>query len=166
MRLVRRSAPVVMRAAMVAGAVALLASGCSLFDRGDGTSSVSVFDVEAGDCFVTPQDITVELTSLPRVDCTQPHQQEAYALVDYVDPGTGTAPDTFPGDAALKSFADGACAEAFSDYVGVDYRDSRLYFTYLVPSARSWEQDEDRTTICFVTTTGEALTRSVHGTQW
>lgn len=141
-------------------------AGCSVFDRGDGSRAVSVFDVEVGQCFRVPGDITVELTELPSVDCSEPHEQEAYALVDYTDPGTGTAPEDFPGEAALKTFADGVCAERFADYVGVDYRDSALFFTYLVPSARSWQQNADRTTLCFVITTGAQLTQSVAGTGW
>lgn len=156
---------------VVAGAVVVLAaaaltSGCSVFDRGDKTDGVSVFDVEVGQCFRVPADITVELTTLPSVPCTTEHEQEAYARVPYTDPGTDTTPDDFPGDAALKSFADGACAAEYADYVGIDYRDSTLYFTYLVPSARGWEQNDDRTVLCFVTTTGEKLTASVKGTGW
>ncbi len=113
-----------------------------------------------------PDDITVELTELPAVACTEPHEQEAYARLTFTEPGTGTTPKTFPGADALKSFADAACAAAFADYVGVDYRDSSLYFTYLAPSPRGWEQNADRTTLCFVTTTGEELTASVKGTGW
>ena len=145
--------------------VALAVSGCSWFG-GDGTksTSTSVFDVAVGDCFLAPEKITVQLTDLSKVDCATPHQQESYALPVYTDPGTDKTPTTFPGDAALKSFADGSCAQEFQDYVGVDYRDSSLFFTYLVPSARSWEQNEDHTVICFVTTTGQTLTSSVQGT--
>ena len=96
-----------------------------------------------------------------------PHEQEAYALATYTEPGTDEPSKTFPGEAALKSFADGTCAQEYADYVGVDYRDSELFFTYLLPSPRSWEQDEDRTTLCFVTTTdGAQLTQSVEGTRW
>ncbi len=149
--------------------VALAVSGCSWFGRGDTqkSHSTSVFDVKIGDCFLAlpAKDITENLTDLPRVACDDPHQQESYALPTYVDPGTDKAPTTFPGDAALKSFADGTCAQEFEGYVGVDYRDSSLFFTYLVPSARSWEQDEDRTVICFVTTTGQTLTESVAGSK-
>ena len=149
--------------------VLLATSGCSLFQDGDDNTSVSVFDVEPGDCFTVPKDpeqITEEISTLPRVDCTQPHEQEAYARVAYTDPGTGTTPDAFPGAAAVKAFADGTCAKEFAEYVEVDYRDSQLFFTYLVPSARSWQQNEDRSALCFITTTGEQLTRSVKGTQW
>ncbi len=160
---------VVVRRRVLAGvlgaAVVVATAGCSLFQKDDSTS-VSVFDVAAGDCFTVPQDVTEEIATLPRVDCTVPHEQEAYARVEYTDPGSDTTPDTFPGAAALKAFADGTCAQEFADYVGVDYRDSQLFFTYLVPSARSWQQDDDRATLCFVTTTGEKLTRSVKGTQW
>lgn len=145
--------------------VALAVSGCSWFGRDDDKpESISVFEAKVGDCFLAPDEITVELTELSRVTCETPHQQESYALPKYTDPGTDDTPTTFPGDAALKSFADGTCAEEFEGYVGVDYRDSSLYFTYLVPSARSWEQDDDTTVICFVTTTGQTLTKSVAGT--
>jgi hypothetical protein len=155
-----------LRAGALAAAVVLTAGGCSLFDhKGEDTSSTSVFDVKPGDCFVVPKDITVELTDLSKVACTQPHEQEAYALVPYVDPSGATDASAFPGDAALKTFADGACAEQYESYVGVDYRDSTLYFTYLNPSARSWQQDADRTTVCFVTTTGQQLTKSVKGSK-
>lgn len=156
--LVRRSASL----GVLAVVVALVVSGCSFFDRNDDkATSTSVFDVKIGDCFLAPEEITVELTDLNRVTCETPHQQESYALLTYTDPGTDKTPDTFPGDAALKSFADGSCAEEFQGYVGVDYRDSSLFFTYLVPSARSWQQDSDSTVICFVTTTGQTLTKSV-----
>ena len=153
------------RSVAALGALATL-SGCSLINRGDDGDAVSVFDVHVGQCFLAPQDITVELSTLAAVDCTEPHEQEAYALAAFTAPGTDTAPDDFPGEAALKEFAEGTCAERFADYVGVDYRDSELYFTYLVPSPRGWEQDGDRTTLCFVTTTGAQLTQSVAGTGW
>jgi hypothetical protein len=146
---------------------ALALSGCSLFGDDDEPTGVPVLQAEVGQCFRVPEgEPTVELTELPSVGCTQPHEQELYAAVEYVDPGTDPAAQDFPGAAALKTFAEGQCAERFADYVGVDYRDSRLFFTYLVPSARGWEKGGDRTTLCFVTTTGQQLTRSVAGTGW
>lgn len=162
----RRGTSQRMVAALAALATATTLSACSLVDRGEDGTAVSVFDVHVGQCFLAPQDITVELSTLAAVDCTEPHEQEAYALAAFTAPGTDTAPDDFPGEAALKEFAEGTCAERFADYVGVDYRDSELYFTYLVPSPRGWEQDGDRTTLCFVTTTGAQLTQSVAGTGW
>lgn len=137
-------------------------SGCSWFGGGDGTRSVSVFDLEPGDCVMSPSDVTIELTDLESVDCELEHHMEVYARVGFpVDPDDDDPP--FPGDAATKAFADGACAEEFAGYVGVDYRDApaHLFFTYLVPSARSWSEGSDRTVTCFVTTTGDPLTGSV-----
>ena len=40
----------------------------------------------------------------------------------------------------------------------MSYLDSSLFFTYLLPSARGWEESNDRSVICFVTTTGQELT--------
>ena len=156
---------VVRRVTVVAAAAIGLAllSGCSLFGDDDESTSVSVFDVQPGDCFLAPAEITVELTDLRGVDCTEPHEQEAYAVVPYELPG-GQDADGYPGEAALKDFADGVCIERFAEYVGVDYRDSELFFTYLLPSARGWEQGNDRSVTCFITTTGEQMTSSVRGT--
>lgn len=136
-------------------------AGCSLFGGDDGGTSVAVTDVAVGECYLAPGEVTAELTELDRVDCDDPHEQEAYANLA-ATPG-GQEADTYPGEAALKEFADGSCAEAFAEYVGVDYRDSALFFTYLLPTARGWESGDHEVT-CFITTTGEQLTRSVRGT--
>lgn len=149
--------------------VLMLLAGCSFFDDDD-SETVSVFDLAAGDCVRAPgpKEVTVELTQLTKVPCDQPHEMELYAHVDYpeqasADTGAGS---TFPGEATLRDFADGACAGEFADYVGIDYRDSSLWFTYLMPSARSWQAEDDRTVLCFITTTGDQLTQSVAGTGW
>lgn len=146
--------------------VVLLLAGCSAFD--DDTETTSVFDLAPGDCVLAPEKIEGELTQLSSVPCDQPHEMEVYANVTFPEAAASSAGtgSTFPGDAALKDFADGACAEEFAGYVGVDYRDSSLWFTYLVPSARSWEAEKDRTVVCLITTTGEQLTQSVAGTRW
>src|SRR5690606_18381466 len=119
-------------------------------------------DLEPGDRVMSPSHARTELTELRAVDCADEHHMEVYARVDMPAPDDD-AP--YPGDAAAKAFADGACAEQFAGYVGVDYRDApaHLFFTYLVPSARSWSEGEDRTVTCFVTTTGAPPTASVAG---
>lgn len=152
--------------ALVAGLVAGPAlSACS---SSNGTSSTSVFDVRPGECFVAPSEVKAELSNLAQVPCTKPHTQEAYALVTYQSAGgNGASADAgaYPGPDVLDKFAKGACAQRFTAYVGVDYTESKLFFTYLLPSARSWEQDDDRTVLCFVTTTGGTLTTSVKGSK-
>lgn len=123
---------------------------------------VSVFDVAVGDCFLAPGDVKAELSSLQRVPCEVPHQQEAYAILPYQ---AADASDAYPGNDALDTFAKGACAQAFTDYVGINYPDSSLWMTYLLPSARGWQQGDDRSVLCFVTTTGQALAKSVKGSK-
>lgn len=144
------------------GAVVLTAvTACSGNSKG---KQISVFAVRPGECFDPPGSVKAELSKLTVLSCKQPHTEEAYAVVKYVN-ASGATPSAYPGADVLTSFAQGACAQRYRDYVGVDYLDSSLYFTYLLPSARSWEQDSDRNVICFVTTTGKKLTSSVKGSK-
>jgi hypothetical protein len=145
------------------GAVLLL-SACGWFGGDSGKKSESVFSVKPGQCFVAPKDVKAQLSKLARVDCSESHTQEAYALVTFAAQSGGST-SAYPGSDQLSTFAKGACAQRFGGYVGVDYLDSDLYFTYLLPSARSWEQDNDRTIICFVTATGGTLSASVKGSK-
>jgi hypothetical protein len=151
-------------------AASLLLSGCSAFGgKKASAASESVFDVKPGECFKAPGAVKSELSSLPRTACTTAHTQESYAIVKYAPTaGTGASASSgavFPGADVLTTFAQGACAQQFTAYVGVDYLDSKLFFTYLLPSARGWEQNDDRNIICFITTTGATLTKSVKGTK-
>jgi hypothetical protein len=152
-------------------AVLMLVSGCgwvsSIFGtkQTEASTSVSVFKVAVGQCFNPPTGAPkAELSDLSAVACTAVHTQEAYAAPGYKAPAGGDN-SVYPGDAALASFANGSCAQAFTGYVGVSYLDSSLFFTYLLPSARSWEQGSDRTVLCFATTTGKPLTKTVKGSR-
>jgi hypothetical protein len=136
-------------------------AACSSSSQG---AKESVFSVSPGQCFQAPSSVQAELSSLKRVPCSDQHTREAYSIVDYTAPA-GAATDAYPGSDALSTFAKGSCAQHYRAYVGVDYLDSSLFFTYLFPSARSWEQDDDRKIICFVTTTGAPLVGSVKGSK-
>lgn len=168
-------------AAMLIAVMSVTAS-CSwvsgLFGHHDASkpTSVSVFDATVGDCFVAPADVKAELADLSKVPCDVAHQQELFAKLDYQPAGStagnaGTTTgaglaDAYPGDAVLDKFAQGACAEKYTGYVGIAYPDSGLWLTYLLPSARSWQQGADRQILCFVTTTaGGSLTKSVKGSK-
>ena len=150
--------------------VLLFVSGCGAFSnlfgskQTEASTSVSVFKVQIGQCFNPPSGVKAELSDLSAVACTSPHTQEAYANPSYQAPAGGDN-SVYPGDAALASFANGSCAQAFTSYVGVSYLDSSLFFTYLLPSARSWEQGSDRTVLCFATTTGKPLVKTVKGSK-
>ncbi len=160
--------------AVLAVAAATL-TGCSSNHKN--SSTISVFDVKPGECFDTPSTVKAQLSDLTKVTCTTAHTQEAYAIVAYsasgsvpsAAPSSSAAPsvsdDAFPGADVLTDFAKGACAQRFRGYVGIDYLDSSLYFTYLLPSARSWEQNDDRSVLCFITTTGGTLDSSVRNSK-
>jgi Septum formation len=133
-------------------------TGCGWFGDDD-TEGTSVFDTEPGMCFHALTEVEAQVDDLDQVDCTQAHALEAYAVVSYDKDG-----DTFPGADDLAAFADGHCAREFRGYVGIDYLDSDLFFTYLLPSPRSWEEN-DREVLCLVTTAGEPLNASVKGSE-
>ncbi|MDQ1716684.1 MAG: hypothetical protein QOE71_1828 [Pseudonocardiales bacterium] len=134
-----------------------------MFGGGKKTANaVSVFNVKPGECFTAPGDVKTELSNLNSVACTAPHTQESYASVAFTK-SDGTSASTYPGADTLTNFAQGSCAQKFQSYVGINYLDSHLFFTFLLPSARGWEQDGDRNVVCFVTTTGASLTESVKG---
>ena len=153
---------------LVGGLAAFLligATGCGWFGGKKSTGkSESVYDVKPGQCFTAPGDVKTELASLNRVSWSAAHTQEAYAIVSYAPAGsasTSTSTSTYPSSDVLTNFAQGGCAQKFQSYVGINYLDSSYFFTFLLPSARGWEQDNDRNVICFVTTTGATLTASV-----
>jgi len=140
-----------------------LLGGCGYFGDSDEGEGVSVFSIKPGQCFEAQGEVKAQLSELTELDCDQDHAQESYAVVKYVAEGSQT-PDTYPGDDALAKFANGACAGEYGKYVGVDYLDSKLFYTYLLPSARSWD-DDDRSVVCFVTSAGEPLQGSVKGSK-
>lgn len=149
----------------LAAACLLVTAACSNPFGGGGVGrTVSVFNLKPGDCLTPQKQVQQQIANVTVVPCSTPHTQEAYARVP--DDATNSQnPGSYPGDAALTTFAEGACAQRFGSYVGTSYQDSSLFFTYLLPSARSWEQASDRTVICFVTTTGASLHRSVKGSR-
>lgn len=157
----RKSSPALRVALVSAFVVPLLATGCS--HSKSGGHSVSAFDVKPGECLLPPTDVKQEISSLKMIDCSKPHTQEVYATVKYDAAGSEHGAP-YPGEAKLDTFANGACGQRYEGYVGIPYQDSSLFYTYLLPSARSW-QDGDREVICFVTTTGEQLQASVKGSR-
>jgi hypothetical protein len=114
------------RSVVAAVVVASALLGCSH----SSTSGTSVFKIKVGQCVVPPTAIKAEITSVTVVACTRPHTQEVFADVTYTGVAgavTTTSSDAFPGTAVLRTYADGACLQHFTGYVGVDYRDSTLF---------------------------------------
>lgn len=148
---------------------AVLGSACSWVDDTFGGDDqvgedISAFDAQPGQCFNPPEVPKAELVDLRALPCDTPHSQEAYARVDYTA-ADGSAVTDFPGNDAIKAFAEKECQRSYETYVGVIYQNSALFISYLLPSARGWEQGGDRTVICFVVTTGKPLTATVKDTK-
>ena len=101
---------------------------------------LSVYDLHAGDCLNPPDRVKDELLKVGVVPCSALHTQEVVALreIDASD---------YPGDDAVRQEAEKLCVQPFAEYIGVDYVDSSLFLTYLLPSLRSWE-DGDKDVTC------------------
>jgi hypothetical protein len=164
---VRRTAGTTLLLALAA----TLASGCGGDDgaeRGDDgrvleAGAVSVFELLQGDCLSPPEEVQAGLENVDVVPCADPHTQEVFEIIQYEPEEEGD--DDFPGDSELDNFAQAACLDPFTDYVDVDYIDSSLFITYLLPTVRSWNEEGDREVICIAQTTGEQIQGSVEGSQ-
>ncbi len=135
---------------LVAGALAL--GGCAAVGFGiaeesaseaDQTTEASVLELEIGTC-VNDANIPLraDLTDVPAVACTEPHDSELYAIVS-VDGGA------YPGADLLIEQGQTKCQASFADFVGIDFRSSLLDFHFYYPTPSSWAQG-DRTIYCMV----------------
>lgn len=125
--------------------LALTVVGCSAArdDSGDieRAGSVDAFSMRVGDCFDDTFFSADEISEVPGVPCSEPHDNEVYALFDI--PG-----DTWPGDDEVEMAADEGCYERFAAAIGASYEESVLMYTTMYPSRESWDRLDDREVIC------------------
>jgi hypothetical protein len=121
------------------------------------TGTISVFSLQPGMC-IEQEDLTRSLIMNVRtVPCTSPHTHEVYLR-------TTITPVDAPFDAAkVADFANKACTDGFTGYVGIPYEQSKYYYLHLAPSAESWNKSRDRDVVCLVLLEGQKLTSSVKG---
>ena len=121
----------------VAVAAALLLTGCGAPADGD-----DVFAIVVGDC-LNDADVPDEVTTLPIVECSDPHDSEVFAR-------TTATGDAFPGADALQETLAGFCrGDAFTEFVGIPFADSRYGTRGYFPTAESWANG-DRELLCTV----------------
>jgi hypothetical protein len=106
----------------------------------DRLTDESVFSMEVGLCFDDEEELPDEVSSVPDVDCGEPHDNEVFALLQY--PG-----DTFPGVDVMLDEANELCIGDFEAYVGLSYDESELDVYPFVPTEASWDND-DREIVC------------------
>ena len=107
-----------------------------------GSGSVGAFDIQVGDCFNDVDTSSQEIASVPGVPCSEPHDNEAYAVFDI-------SLESYPDTQTMYEISYGECMERFETFVGREYETSSLEITTMYPSAESWDQD-DREIVCAV----------------
>ena len=106
-----------------------------------------VFTLEVGTCFddegpVGESTAPEEISSVPEVDCSEPHDNEVFAVIEY------TATDDYPGTAQMTDIATDLCIEQFDEYVGIPYLESELAVFPITPTEDGWNRLNDREIIC------------------
>lgn len=116
----------------------------------------SAFSMKVGDCW---NDVVGnEVTDVPLVPCSEPHDNEVYAEF--------TLPDgEFPGDEVVEAAAFDGCYDRFADYVGLAYEESILDIYPLWPTEGSWDELGDRVITCSLWDTEAQLTGSAKDSQ-
>ncbi|QGQ18336.1 hypothetical protein GC089_02495 [Cellulomonas sp. JZ18] len=98
------------------------------------SAEADVFTLQVGDCLnYMDQSDADEISSLPTVPCSEPHDSEIYAEMTITE-------DQLP---TVETLADAFCLEQFTTFVGMTYDESALYYSYLVPSELSFDQGDD-----------------------
>jgi hypothetical protein len=147
--------------AIVGAAVAAVIGISSAAQRnaaGDITTAgaVDAFEVRVGDCFDDEAFESTEISEIPAVPCSQPHDNEVYAAFDLSG--------EWPGDERVEELAHQGCLDRFAGAVGKGYEDSVIEFTTIFPSEGSWQQRDDREVLCVgYHMEYEKLTRSMVG---
>lgn len=100
----------------------------------------SVFSLPVGTCFDDQAD--GEISSVPEVDCSEPHDNEVFALIEYTDA------ETYPGTDQMSTIANELCLAQFEGYVGLNFESSALDVFPIFPTEESWNEDDDREIIC------------------
>lgn len=107
-------------------------------------------DRGVGRCMSVPATVDETITSLPeRIECGMAHTHEIYAVIDTgkLDPPPF---DVYPGFDALEQYAQRECLDHFEPYVGISVFDSALFYSWIVPTLESWQDETvmDREILC------------------
>ena len=108
--------------------------------------NIGAFQLRDGDCFNDAGysfEAEEQISSLPGVPCSEPHDNEVYAVFD-------VSLQSYPSsEDAMFEHALDECLERFSGFVGREYESSELDILTLYPTPASWRQN-DREVVCAV----------------
>jgi hypothetical protein len=142
----------------VAAAVIGFSAAAERNEAGEITSagSVDAFEVLVGDCFDDGAVWSTEVTEVPGVPCSEPHDNEIYALFDISG--------DWPGDERVEELAFEGCHDRFAAAIGKSYEESVIDVGTMYPTQGSWKQRGDREVVCVAYHMEyEKLARSVLG---
>ena len=154
--------------AIAIGAATVALAGCSLLGQpggnggdgdggdpgtGEGTDT-DAFSIKVGDC-LNDAEVAEEVSSVPVVDCSEPHDSEAYASIMMPD-------GDFPGGDAVTAAAQEGCLAEFEGYVGIPYEESTYDVSFYFPTEASWGGG-DREILCTVYDPSGKTTGSAQG---
>lgn len=103
------------------------------------------FQIRIGDCFNDgpPQSENAEVTNVAGTPCSEPHDNEVYAVFD-IDLLS------YPGSEEMGDRATAACLERFEAFVDKTYETSVLAILPMYPTSESWTRRNDREVVCAV----------------
>lgn len=117
--------------------------------------ALDAFEMRQGDCFNDPDTYTEELNSLPGVPCSEPHDNETFAVFDL-------AIDDYP-EYDIADISESSCIDRFQTYVGRDYETSALDVVTMYPTAESWAQNDREVVCALYDMSGEKMVGSARG---
>ncbi len=120
-----------------------------------GEGTLDAFQVRLGDCFDDPDVNADEFSSLPGVPCSEPHDNEAFAVFDL------TLKEY--SEEQISEVSQTSCIERFETYVGRDYDTSALDVVTMYPSPESWAQNDREVVCALYDMSGAKLVGSVKG---
>lgn len=115
---------------------------------------VNFWDIEVGMC-LNDANLPSSFTSIPLVDCAQPHDSEVYAVESLPE-------GPYPGDDEVFRLADEICLDAFEPYVGTPYDRSLYFYGYYWPDKNNWGFG-DREIVCVLFDENGQIEGSVRG---
>ena len=104
--------------------------------------TLDAFSIHVGDCFNDVDYSASQVSSVPGVPCSEPHDNEAFAVFD-IDLAS------YPSQEEMSEISYGECLQRFESYVGRPYDVSSLEITTMYPSSASWAAN-DREIVCAV----------------
>ncbi len=108
-------------------------------------TDTSVLELVVGTCFDDPST-TDQIESVPVMSCDGPHDDEVFAVVEY----PAGLDESYPGKKPLVELAQEECnGQVFTDYVGLQWRQSQFMTSQLTPTEKSWAAG-DRQIVCLL----------------